>query len=1128
MRISFIDWIGGETMSIVHLHTYSAYSLLSSTITPENLVREAKRKGFSQLALTDRNVLYGVIPFYKACIAHGIKPIIGLTADILKEEGIEAEACPLILLAKNEEGYKNLLKISSSIQTKSEKGIPIKWLKHYTTGLIAITPGIEGEIEQYILQNQLDQAKETILYYKQLFEPDSFYISIQPYPFPKNTKLVNELVQLSERLAVPLVATNLIQFLNKEDYFAWKCLLAIKENKKISDMIEKKIDKESYFKSPEEMEALYQQYPDALKNTVTIANQCQVTLTFNQQLLPKYPLENQSSDEYLTKLCYKGLREKVKNASSVYEKRLEYELSIIKQMNFSDYFLIVWDYVQFAKKNGIVVGPGRGSAAGSLVAYCLGITEVDPIRFNLLFERFLNPERVSMPDIDVDFSDHRRDEVIDYVAKKYGYNHVAQIITFGTFQTKAALRDVARVFGLSTKEIDQLSKSIPNKLGITLKEALDQSESLQTFLRHEKIKQIYEIACKIEGLPRHTSTHAAGIVISDFPLIECVPLQQGSTNVLLTQFPMGILEEIGLLKMDLLGLRNLSLIESILREINYNEQKKIQLKSISFQDEKTFKLLQHGMTTGVFQLESEGMRNVLKRLKPTEFEDIVAVNALYRPGPMANIQVYINRKHGKEPIVYPHPDLEPVLKKTYGVIVYQEQIMQIASQMAGFSLGEADLLRRAVSKKNRDILNKERMHFVTGAVKNGYSEKTANDIYDLIVRFSDYGFNRSHAVAYSVIAYQLAYLKAHFPLYYMAALLTSVIGNEKKLAEYIKELRIFGYALKGPSINKSEYPFTVENDGIRFSLAAIKGVGVQALKEIIRARKDGPFTDLFDFCMRVSLKVVNRKTIENLIYSGSMDEFGYDRAILLATLDVAIEHASLMKPENQQMDFSLMTGLDIKPKYVDVEPMPLEYKLEHEKKVLGIFISKHPVSVYRGMFKMFGTIFLDELEVVKQRYSVGVYIQDERKIRTKKGELMAFLEISDETSDFSAVVFPSVYKRKMIHLQKGAIVLLDGYFEYRNGQKQFVILDVTSLDDLKNSISEHRLYIKVSAETESNEWMNSLKEIIYRYKGKTPVILFYEKTRQTIQLTKDLWVDEESEALEKMKALFGAENVVLK
>ena len=629
-------------------------------------------------------------------------------------------------------------------------------------------------------------------------------------------------------------------------------------------------------------------------------------------------------------------------------------------------------------------------------------------------------------------------------------------------------------------------------------------------------------------MPRHTSTHAAGIVISDFPLIECVPLQQGSTNVLLTQFPMGILEEIGLLKMDLLGLRNLSLIESILREINYNEQKKIQLKSISFQDEKTFKLLQHGMTTGVFQLESEGMRNVLKRLKPTEFEDIVAVNALYRPGPMANIQVYINRKHGKEPIVYPHPDLEPVLKKTYGVIVYQEQIMQIASQMAGFSLGEADLLRRAVSKKNRDILNKERMHFVTGAVKNGYSEKTANDIYDLIVRFSDYGFNRSHAVAYSVIAYQLAYLKAHFPLYYMAALLTSVIGNEKKLAEYIKELRIFGYALKGPSINKSEYPFTVENDGIRFSLAAIKGVGVQALKEIIRARKDGPFTDLFDFCMRVSLKVVNRKTIENLIYSGSMDEFGYDRAILLATLDVAIEHASLMKPENQQMDFSLMTGLDIKPKYVDVEPMPLEYKLEHEKKVLGIFISKHPVRVYRGMFKMFGTIFLDELEVVKQRYSVGVYIQDERKIRTKKGELMAFLEISDETSDFSAVVFPSVYKRKMIHLQKGAIVLLDGYFEYRNGQKQFVILDVTSLDDLKNSISEHRLYIKVSAETESNEWMNSLKEIIYRYKGKTPVILFYEKTRQTIQLTKDLWVDEESEALEKMKALFGAENVVLK
>jgi DNA polymerase III subunit alpha len=521
----------GKMMSVAHLHTYSAYSLLSSTITPENLVREAKKKGFQSIALTDRNVLYGVIPFYKASKNAGMKPIIGLTADVLKDDNPESTGFPLILLAKNYNGYKNLMKISSSIQTKSKNGIPPKWLKAYSKGLIAISPGIEGEIEQLILNNEIEAAVEKIVYFKHLFEERSFYLSVQPFPYQDNIMLTNQVGEMSKQLQVPLVATNPVSFNDKEDYFAWKCLLAINKNVKVEDLAETKVEHEYYLKSKEEMFTQFRDFPEALENTMKIAAQCSVEIPLHQQLLPKYPLNNITSDDYLTEICNRGLNEKVPDPSDIYKERLAYELSVIKNMKYSDYFLIVWDYVHFARNNGITVGPGRGSAAGSLVAFSLGITEVDPIKFNLLFERFLNPERVSMPDIDIDFPDHRRDEVIEYVVKKYGANHVSQIITFGTFAAKASLRDVARVFGLTSKEIDQFSKSIPNKLGITLKDALKISETLRDLVAQEKMKRIYDIACKIEGLPRHSSTHAAGVVISDTPLVEHVPLQQGSGEV---------------------------------------------------------------------------------------------------------------------------------------------------------------------------------------------------------------------------------------------------------------------------------------------------------------------------------------------------------------------------------------------------------------------------------------------------------------------------------------------------------------------------------------------------------------------------------------------------------------------
>lgn len=1114
-------------MSVVHLHTYSAYSLLSGTMTPQTIVSEVKKKGYRAVALTDRNVLYGVVPFYKACVAQNIQPIIGLTADILVSEEKEV-SYPLILLAKNWEGYQNLMKISSAIQTKSRQGIPLKWLRAYHRGLFAISPGIEGEIEGLILNGELEAAVEKAKYYQQLFEPNSFFLSIQPFPTREHHRLMENILQINQNFNIPVVATNKAMFANPEDYPAWKAIIAIRENVQLDDLQEDKLEREYYVKSADTIKTFFQNHQAVLQSTIDIAAQCHVELPFHQQLLPKYPLKNQSSDDYLAQLCWQGLEERVPQPTDVYKERLTYELETIKKMHYSDYFLIVWDYVKFAKENGITVGPGRGSAAGSLVAYCLNITDVDPIKFHLLFERFLNPERVSMPDIDIDFPDHRRDEVIEYVAEKYGKNHVAQIITFGTFAAKAAIRDAARVYGLTNKEINQLSKSIPNKLGISLADARKESKELQKLTQHEKIKTIFEIACKIEGLPRHTSTHAAGVVISDAPLIEQIPLQTGSGEVLLTQFPMGTLEEIGLLKMDFLGLRNLSLIEAILKSIHYKENRRINLQAIPINDERTFALLQAGKTTGIFQLESDGMRNVLVQLKPTNFEDIVAVNALYRPGPMANIPTFIRRKHGVETVVYPHPDLKEILQPTYGVIVYQEQIMQIASKMAGFSLGEADLLRRAVSKKKRHILDQERHHFVEGAKKKGYDEQVAHNIYDLIVRFADYGFPRGHAVAYSMLAYQLAYLKAHFPLHFMACLLTSVIGNEDKITSYARELRHLGFTLKPPSINKSSYRFEVENNRIRFSLAAIKGVGIQALKEIMTARKERPFHDLFDFCLRVSLKVVNRKTIEHLIYAGSFDEFGKDRATLLATLDVAIEHAQLMKPDDYQMDIQFFQSLGIQPKYVEVEPMPLDLKLQNEKQVLGMFISEHPVSINREIFQLHGAIFIDEIEKEKQTVKIAAYIQEERRIRTKNGEAMAFLQISDETDEISAVVFPDVYKKSMVFLKKGETVFLTGYMERRKGNKQFVIREAEHVEELKKRTGNHRLFIKITVERQAQERLVELDQILKKNNGNTPVILYFEKTKKTVRLQSNQWIDPNNKVIEAIRALFGTSNVVLK
>ncbi|WNS74571.1 DNA polymerase III subunit alpha [Bacillus sp. DTU_2020_1000418_1_SI_GHA_SEK_038] len=1119
-------------MSFIHLHVYSAYSLLTSTAAVEQLVKDARQKGFSALALTDRNVMYGAVAFYKECLKQSIKPILGLTVDVVSELK-PSLSYPIVLLAKNQIGFQNLLKITSVVQTKSLEGIPAKWLKAYSEGLIGISPGVEGEIEHYLATDEYENAIEAASIYKELFGESDFYLSFQNHGLAEETKIHPSLVRFSKETGIELAATNQVYYLSKEDAFAQECLMAIKNGEKLQDETREQLKNDEYYlKTAEEMAELLAEYPDALENTLKIADQCNVMIELNGQHLPKYPVEdNLSADELLEAVCLKGLNERYTNVSDEHKQRLAYELQIIKRMKFSDYFLIVWDFMRFSRENGILTGPGRGSAAGSIVAYVLYITDADPIEHKLLFERFLNPERISMPDIDIDFPDHRRDEVIKYVSQKYGELHVAQIITFGTLAAKAALRDVGRAFGLNPKELDSLSKRIPSKLGISLKDAYKESEPLRRFVSESSLNQrLFETALKLEGLPRHTSTHAAGVVISEKPLVNVIPIQNGHDGVYLTQYSMEHLEEIGLLKMDFLGLRNLSLIENILMSIQKKTGQRINIKAIPLDDSSTFELLSKGETTGIFQLESEGMRKVLKKLRPSSFEDIVAVNALYRPGPMENIPLFIDRKHGKQKVTYPHTDLIPILENTYGVIVYQEQIMQIAAKLAGFTLGEADLLRRAVSKKQKEVLDRERTHFVNGALKNGYDEKTANDIYDLIVRFANYGFNRSHAVAYSFISYQLAYLKTHFPLHFMAALLTSVIGNEEKISQYVRELKQMNLKILPPSINTSGYSFLVEKDAIRYSLAAIKGIGASALKEIFRSRKNKRFDDLFDFSIRVTAKAINRKILEALVHSGSFDEFGQDRAVLLASLDPAVEHANLLKIEDEQIDFFSEGDFFPKPKYTQVDPIRSEDKLAFEKEVLGVYLSDHPVAAYEIHLPMLNAFQLYQLQGSTNRVRAVVYLANVKKIRTKKNLAMAFLTISDQTDEMEAVVFPDTYSKFSVFLKQGNILFIEGKLEEKDGKRQFI---VQACDEVHAAIEREEkkdpvLYLKITKENENPDTLHYLKKLFNENEGKVQIILYYESTKKRIRLGEEDLVNPTEEFIIKLKGILGDQHVILK
>ncbi|GGE76972.1 DNA polymerase III subunit alpha [Priestia taiwanensis] len=1108
-------------MEFVHLQMKSVYSLLSSTCSIKEVVRKAKEQGYTALALTDKHVMYGAISFYKECHQQGIKPIIGLHVSILDEN----RTFGLLLLAKNIHGYHNLLKISSAIETKSAEGIPKKWLAKYGEHLVAITPGLEGEIEQYILNGEEEKIHDSVAFYKQSF-PD-FYLSVQHHSIEEEKMIVPKLKGISQSYNIPLVATNDVHYIEKNDSLVHECVTCIGYGSKLIEGTHPTLQSEEYYlKDSVEMTALFEAMPEVIENTTCIADMCNIELPFHQKILPKYPIHTgETADEYLERLCIEGLKQRFGTIDEAYFDRLTYELSIIKEMQFSDYFLIVWDFIKYAHEHGILVGPGRGSAAGSLVAYVLYITDVDPLKYGLLFERFLNPERITMPDIDIDFPDHRRDEVIQYVAKKYGSIHVAQIITFGTLAAKAAIRDVARVMGMAPKEIDFFSKKIPGRLGITLREAYEDSASFRSYVHEKPLhERIYDIARRIEGIPRHTSIHAAGIIISDKPLTNYVALQEGNDEVYLTQYTGDVLEEIGLLKMDFLGLRNLSLLEKICQSIQKRLGENVDLKSLPLTDKGVFELLSKGDTTGIFQLESAGMRKVLQSLKPTGFEDIVAVNALYRPGPMEQIPTFIEYRHGKRSVTYIHPDLKPILEPTYGVILYQEQIMHIASRMAGFALGEADLLRRAVSKKKKEVLDQERIHFVKGSIAKGYSEHIANEVYDLIVRFANYGFNKSHAVAYSMIAYQLAYLKVHYALDFAANLLSSVMGQEDKLATSITETKQRGIELLPPSINASQYGFTVEGEKVRYGLLPIKNVGIATLKEVMQERKKRRFSDLFDFCVRVK---VNRRIMESLIYAGCFDEFSVGRGSLVSSLHVALEYAELVRPSStEQEDMFLEEEFIPKPKYMEGEALsPIEI-LRLEKETLGVYLSGHPTSSYQHIIE---NLQIGMLAREEKRMKVLAYVSEIKTIQTKKGQQMAFLTISDQSKEIDATIFPNEYAQFFPMLKKGEIVYVEGNVEERMGKKQFIMKHVQSIQRVEEYASYvgKSLYLKITKQ-HAEGIVQRIQRILQEHKGYVEVYVYDEEAKKLVKLDQRFHVHPTKSCMEKLQLLIGEGNVVLK
>ncbi|MEJ8546985.1 DNA polymerase III subunit alpha [Brevibacillus borstelensis] len=1130
----------------VHLHVHTEYSLLDGAARVEKLVQRAAELGMKALAVTDHANLYAAVPFYKACKEAGIKPIIGMEACVIEgnlQDRVRSAPPPshLVLLAENREGYENLLKLATIANTDGHFILPRlnkAALAKHSKGLIALSGCREGEVARALLSGDVEEARRAALWYRDIYGPQHFYLELQDHGLETERRLNQRLLRLGHETGLPLVVTNNVHYILCEDHREHDILLAIGQGKTVDEENRFRYETDQYYlKSGDEMAQLFAHVPGALASTVEIAERCQWELSFGQHILPKYPLpDGQDPTVYLRELCEQGCIERYGAITPEVRERMEHELSIITRTGFTHYFLIVWDFMRFAHEAGIPTGPGRGSAAGSLVAYALKITKVDPLKFSLLFERFLNPERITMPDIDIDFSVERRDEVIRYVADKYGRDRVAQIITFGTMAARAAVRDTGRALGMSLALVDRVAKMIPQSPGMTIERAFQLNPDLDKLCsENAQARQLIETARGVEGLPRHASTHAAGVVIAPEPLTSYVPLQEGSEGLALTQFPMEDLEQIGLLKMDFLGLRNLTIIQETLRHLK-QAGVEIDLETIPPDDPKTFQMLGRGETTGVFQLESAGFRHVLRDLKPTGLDDIIAVLALYRPGPMEIIPQYIRAKHGESKVEYAHPDLEPILRETHGFMIYQEQIMQISSKLAGFSLGEADILRRAVGKKKRELLNEQREKFVAGCIRQGYGEKLGHEIYDLIVRFADYGFNKAHSVAYAMISYHMAYLKANYPLAFMAALLSLSIGSQTRIAEYTEEARRLHLQVLPPDVNESEAVFTVSRDAIRFGLAAVKNVGYGAIDSIMRERAKRPYRDLFDFCARVDGRLVNRRVVESLILCGALDSLPGHRSQLMVLLDEAMGKATSKRSERDADQLNLFAGdseadaVRQPSEYPEVPPFSRSQQLKEERDLLGVYLSGHPLDQYSHLFNRPQVHAVSALSECAREQTVKIVgmIAEEKRIQTKKGEPMAFLMLEDKTAQVETVVFPKVYAKYGELLKKERVVVAEARIDHQDDSVKLIANRFWDAASLPRPTLEPVLFVKISAEQEHDSTLHSLQRLFVEKRGTIPVVLYYEGKRQTIRLPDAIRVEVDESFLEQAREIVGRDSVIQK
>jgi DNA polymerase-3 subunit alpha len=1135
----------------VHLHIHTQYSLLDGAIKLDDLVAVAEEFKLPALAITDHGNMFGVIEFYKKCMAGGVKPIIGCEMYVAPQDrrkkesikGLPDAGYHLILLVKNHAGYKNLMKLSTIGYLEGfyhKPRIDKDVLRQHSEGLLGMSSCLHGEIPSLLLDGNSDKAKKVTEEYKEILGDGNFFFEIQNHGIEEEKKVIPLLAKLAEEMKVGLVATNDCHYLKKEHAPAHDALLCIQTGKKITDSDRMKFaNDQMYFKSPEEMKKLFVDYPSALENTLRIAEQCNLDLEFGKTHLPEFPLPPgfDDLDSYLDFLSRKGLAQRYSKVTPGLEERLEYELKVIKQMGFAGYFLIVKDFIDYAKNKGIRVGPGRGSVGGSLVAYCLGITNIDPIKYGLLFERFLNPERISLPDIDIDFSDRERDKIIRYVINKYGENNVAQIITFGTMAARAVVRDVGRVLDISYSEVDRIAKMIPWVPDMNLKTAIEQNKEMAGLIKSDpRLEKLISYSEILEGLCRHASTHAAGVVIAPKALTEYVPLYKGSKGEITTQYDMQGIEEIGLLKMDFLGLRTLTVIDDTLQMLREDHNIVLDIDAIPLDDQKTYEIFSNGETVGIFQFESSGMRDYLTKLRPESVEELTAMNALYRPGPLDRIAEYIDRKRGLKQISYEHPLLEPILQGTHGVIVYQEQVLKIASDLAGYSLGKADILRKAMGKKKAELMGQQREEFKKGAKAKGIKPEVADKIFDLMATFAGYGFNKAHSAGYAYLAYQTAYLKAHYPLQFMAATMTSEIGNTDRIVVLMDECKRMGIDVLPPDVNHSMGKFAVVGNKIRFGLEAVKNVGHGAIEAIVQAReKVGKFKSLFQFCSETDLSALNKRVIESLIQAGAFDSVSRHRAQLMASLDITMNYGQTIQEDKKRGQTSLFDlGGEIKtmpiPQMMEVPEWPISEILSKEKEMLGFYVSGHPLTKYEEELKIFVTRNTQTLEEAKdgeEVYIGGVITHVKTSIDRKKKQ-MAFATLEDFVGTVEVVIFSDCYEKSRRIIRSDSMVLVKGRASTKEGEKaKIVASDIIGLSKAYQELKPPLHILLFSAGT-SEDIVCHLKDFLSAHPGKSPVILHVKSDDQELKMKlKNESVEVSKELLEKLKGLVGEKNVYL-